>query len=69
VLCFQEFRKSPRSGADTAYKMGRAYENLGDVKRAAHFYEEVTSYPEHPLYYEARDGLDRVKRGGARAAL
>jgi tetratricopeptide (TPR) repeat protein len=65
VQCFQEFKKSPRSGADTAYKLGRAYENLGDLRRAAIYYDEVTTFPEHPLYYEARDGLDRVKRGGA----
>ncbi len=65
ALCFQEFKKSPRSGADTAYKLGRAYENLGDLRRAAIYYDEVTTFPEHPLYYEARDGLERVKRGGA----
>ncbi len=66
ALCFQEFRKSPRSGADTAYKLGRAYENLGDLRRAALYYEEVTTFTEHPLYYEARDALERVNRGGAR---
>ena len=68
ALCFQEFKKSPRSGADTAYKLGRAYENLGDLRRAALYYEEVTTFTEHPLYYEARDALERVNRGGARVA-
>ena len=58
-----------RLGDDTAYKLGRAYENLGDLRRAAIYYEEVTTFTEHPLYYEARDALDRVKRGGAPAAL
>jgi len=61
VECFKEFLKSPRSGADTSYKLGRAYENLGDLGRAAHYYEEVTTFTEHPLYYDARDGLERAR--------
>lgn len=64
IACLQEFRKSSRAGADTAYKLGRAYENMGDLARAARCYDEVLMFPDHPLYYEARDGLDRVKRGG-----
>jgi hypothetical protein len=63
LLCYQEFRASDHSGADTLYKMGRAYEALGDNARAVRFYEAVTGYPQHPLYFEARDALDRVKRG------
>jgi tetratricopeptide (TPR) repeat protein len=63
VECFKEFQKSPRSGADTSYKLGRAYENLGDLRRAANCYEEVTTFTEHPLYYEARDALERVRHG------
>jgi tetratricopeptide (TPR) repeat protein len=69
VLCFKEFQKSPRSGADTSYKLGRAHENLGDLARAAIYYEEVTTFTEHPLYYDARDGLERVRRGGAPSAI
>jgi tetratricopeptide (TPR) repeat protein len=65
VKCFLEFRKSSRAGADTMYKLGRAYEGVGDFPRAARCFEEVTTFPEHPLYYDARDALDRVKRGGA----
>ena len=63
LLCYQEFRASDHAGADTLYKMGRACEHLGDFARAARFYEAVTGYEKHPLYYEARDALDRVKRG------
>ncbi len=66
VLCYQEFRKSPRSGADTTFMMGRAFENLGDVTRAARCYEEVTTFTEHPRYYEARDALERLRGGGVR---
>jgi tetratricopeptide (TPR) repeat protein len=63
AACFIEFGKSDDAGADTSYKLGRAYEALGDFARAARCYENVTAYEHHPLYYEARDALDRVKRG------
>ncbi len=63
VACFTEFRQSDEAGADTSFKLGKAYETLGDFRQAAACYEEVTAYERHPLYYEARDALDRVKRG------
>jgi tetratricopeptide (TPR) repeat protein len=63
IACYLEFRKSDEAGADTSYKLGKAYEALGDFPHAAACYEEVTHYERHPLYYEARDALDRVKRG------
>ena len=62
VQCLTEFRKSERAGADTLYKLGRAFENLGDVKRAARCYEGVTAFDKHPLFYEAKAALERVKR-------
>lgn len=66
ILCFQEFsRHSSLSGADTLFKMAKAYENLGDIPRAIRNYEQVTGYEQHPLYYEARDAIDRL-RGGVR---
>jgi tetratricopeptide (TPR) repeat protein len=62
VLCLQEFNKSMElSGADTYFKLGRAYENLGDFLRAARAYEQVTGYEQHPLYYEARDAVERLR--------
>lgn len=67
VKCLLEFRKSSRAGADTMYKLGRAYEATGDLPRAARCYEEVTTFEGHPLYYDARDALDRVKRGPVRS--
>ena len=54
-----EFRKSPKSGADTLFKLGQAYENLGDPARAAHYYEQVTGFTEHPRYYDAQESLRR----------
>jgi tetratricopeptide (TPR) repeat protein len=63
IACFTEFRNSDEAGADTSFKLGKAYEAIGDLRRAAACYEEVTTFEQHPLYYEARDALDRVKRG------
>jgi tetratricopeptide (TPR) repeat protein len=64
VLCFEVYRNSERAGADTMFKLGRAYENLGDFRRAAKYYEHVTAFEGHPLYYEAQEGISRVKRSG-----
>jgi tetratricopeptide (TPR) repeat protein len=61
VLCLQEFRQSDKAGADSMFKLGKAYENLGDFQRAAKCYQAVMAYEDHPLYYEARDGFDRTK--------
>jgi tetratricopeptide (TPR) repeat protein len=63
VECFLEFVKSDEAGADTSFKLGKAYEALGDFPKAAASYNEVMAFERHPLYYEAREGLDRVRRG------
>jgi tetratricopeptide (TPR) repeat protein len=61
VECYVAYRNSSKSGADTLYKLGEAYERLGEVKRAAKFYEQVTAYDEHPLAPDARAALMRVR--------
>jgi len=61
IPCFTAYRSSPKSGADTLYKLGQAYERTGDARRAAKFYEQVTGYDGHPLASSARDALWRVK--------
>lgn len=61
VLCFNDYRKSAKSGADTMYKLGQAYEQLGDSAKAAKCYEHVTAYEGHPLFYDARDALHRLQ--------
>jgi tetratricopeptide (TPR) repeat protein len=61
VACLTDFRTSSKSGADTLYKLGEAYERLGEPKRAAKYYEQVTAYDNHPLAPDARDALRRVK--------
>jgi tetratricopeptide (TPR) repeat protein len=61
VECFTAFRTSAKSGADTLFKLGEAYEQLGQAKKAAKYYEQVTAYDGHPLAGDARVALMRVK--------
>jgi tetratricopeptide (TPR) repeat protein len=61
VPCLLDFRKSPKSGADTMYKLGMAYEQLGDRARATKYYEHVIAYEGHPLAPEARDAMYRLQ--------
>jgi tetratricopeptide (TPR) repeat protein len=63
LVCFQEFRKHGKSGADTVFRMGEAYEKLGDVARAIKCYEVVAAYDAHPLAPEARNKLYQLKSG------
>ena len=60
VACLQDFRKSSKSGAKTLYKLGQAYEQLGDVPRAVRCYQQVTAYEGNPLRYDAQDALQRL---------
>ena len=59
--CLTAFRKSPKSGADTLYKLGQAYEQIGDRSKAVKFYEHVTTYGSHPLAPDAREALYRLQ--------
>ena len=61
VACLKEFRQSSKSGADTLYKLGQAYEQLGDRTRAVKFYKHVVSYDNHPLAPDAYDALHRLQ--------
>lgn len=60
--CFLIYRQSPRSGGDTWYKMGVAYEALGQQDKAIRCYEQVVAFERHPLAPDARLALDRLKR-------
>jgi tetratricopeptide (TPR) repeat protein len=61
VTCFQEYRQSAKSGADTSYKLGVAYEHLGDTARAVKCYKQVVAFENHPLAPEAHDALARLQ--------
>jgi tetratricopeptide (TPR) repeat protein len=61
VECFRAFRESTRSGADTLYKLGQAYEQLGDRPRAIKCYQQVAAFIDHPLAPDAQDALRRLE--------
>jgi tetratricopeptide (TPR) repeat protein len=61
VECFLDFRKSPKSGADTMFRLGQAYEELGDRVRAIKCYHQVTAFESHPLAPDAHEALQRLK--------
>jgi tetratricopeptide (TPR) repeat protein len=61
VPCLIDFRQSSKSGARTLYKMGQAYEQLGDRVRAAKCYKQVTAYEGNPLAPDAYDALQRLQ--------
>jgi tetratricopeptide (TPR) repeat protein len=60
VPCFLDFRKSSKSGAKTLYKLGQAYEQIGDAAKAIRFYKQVTAYNGNPLAPDAFDALHRL---------
>jgi tetratricopeptide (TPR) repeat protein len=63
IACYNDYRKSAKSGAETSYKMGQAYEQIGDRVRAKRCYELVTAYEGNPLVYEAKQALYRLQSG------
>lgn len=64
IACLLEFKKSPKSGADTLYRLGQCYEQTGDKVRAKRYYEQVAAYDGHPLQGAAREALYRLQTGG-----
>jgi tetratricopeptide (TPR) repeat protein len=62
AVCLNDFRQSSKSGARTWFKMGQAYEQLGDVVRAAKCYKQVTAYESNPLAPDAYDALQRLQQ-------
>jgi tetratricopeptide (TPR) repeat protein len=64
VPCYADFRKSAKSGARTLFKLGQAYEQLGDVAKAKRCYEQVTAYDGNPLAPDAYEALERLAGRG-----
>ena len=60
VAAYSDYKEYGKSGADTLYKLGKAYEAKGDTANAAKFYNAVTAYEEHPRYWDAKDALNRL---------
>jgi tetratricopeptide (TPR) repeat protein len=63
VACLLDFRDSPKAGAATLFKLGQAYEEMRDIKRARSYYTQVTGYEGNPLVWQAREAIDRLTNG------
>lgn len=61
IACFHDFKKSPKSGARTLFKLGNAHEKLNDTKKAKTCYEQATAYEGNPFAREAQEALYRLK--------
>ena len=60
VRAFLDYKEYARSGADTLYQIARAYEAMSDRPNALRFYEAVTAYEQHPLFWDAKEALRRL---------
>lgn len=60
IPCYEDFLKSHRAGAKTHFKIGEAYEKLGDTRKAIKAYRNVTAYEGNPLSSAAYDALHRL---------
>lgn len=61
ISALEAFKEYHKSGADTIYHLGRAYEATGNRARAMQCYEQVTAYERHPRVYDAQSALARLK--------
>lgn len=61
IACYKDYRESQRSGADTLYRLGQAYEAAGDVPNAKRSYKQVTGYQNHPRYWDATEAIRRLE--------
>lgn len=58
--CYLDFKNYHKSGADTLYHIARCYEAQGDNGNAVKYYNQVTGYEGHPLYWDAKEALRRL---------
>ncbi len=56
-----DFRKTSKSGTKTLWKMGQAFEALGELKKALGCYEQITAYDGNPLIWDATEAVSRIK--------
>ncbi len=61
IAALLDFKKSHKSGADTSFYLGQAYEQNGELAKAIRCFEQVTAYENHPLSGQAYDALERVR--------
>jgi tetratricopeptide (TPR) repeat protein len=63
LKAYSDYKEFHKSGADTLFQIARCYEALGDPGNAAKFYNAVTTFEEHPRYWDAKEALKRLGKG------
>jgi tetratricopeptide (TPR) repeat protein len=61
IGCHKAFREYQKSGADSLFVLGQAYEATGDIPNAIRSFEAVTAYSQHPRYWDATEAVRRLK--------
>ncbi len=62
IDCLKKYHASEKSGADTLYHLGRAFEAKGDIPNAIRYFEGVVKgYEKHPIRYDAEENLRRLR--------
>ncbi len=62
LKCYMDYKDYHKSGADTLYQIARCYEAMNDSPHAIQFYNAVTGYEGHPLYWDAKEAIRRLKQ-------
>lgn len=60
LKCYTDFKDYHKSGADTLFQIAKCYEAMGDTPNAIKFYNAVTAYEGHSLYWDAKEALRRL---------
>lgn len=63
VRAYTDYREYTKSGGETLFQLGKAYEAAGNVPAAIKSYESVTAYEKHPRYWDATEAVSRLKGG------
>ena len=61
IPCFLEYLNDVKSGGETHYQLGLAYEAVGDKSNAIKHYNMVTAYDGHPRMWDAQAAVRRLK--------
>lgn len=61
IPCFLEYLNDVKSGGETHYQLGRAYEAVSDKTNAIKHYQMVLAYEGHPRYWDAQQAVRNIK--------
>lgn len=64
VDCYSIYKDYSKSGAETLYRLGKAYEACGKWAHARKWYDMVLVYPTHPRAEDARKALAKLEKAG-----